>query len=70
MSTCTDHKLFTHAQQTEFERSGYVRLGKILSDGQLQTMRDRLDGMLKLRPPAADPSRALIPFLFTAVAAR
>lgn len=38
------HSLFTHGQQVEFETSGYVRLGKILPESQLQAMRDRLDG--------------------------
>ena len=42
------HRLFTRAQQTEFERYGYVRLGKILPESQLQTMRDRLDGVLAI----------------------
>lgn len=46
----TLHPLFTESQQAKFETDGYVRLGKILPESQLQAMRDRLDGMFFRQP--------------------
>jgi hypothetical protein len=44
------HPLFSQSQQEEFERSGYVRLGKPLPESTLQAMRDRLDGAILIDP--------------------